>query len=198
MKTHRLARVSEVIREVAAETILFQIRDPRVKHTTVTRVETAGDLQHAKVYVSIMGSEAQQAKGVVALQNAAGFIQSKLAKRLATRFLPTLSFHLDEGIKKSIEVARILMEEKRRSGELPPLPDGVADDGTGLTPRDRYVPAEDADFDDDEDFDDDDDDEEVEIADGSPAAAEAAAIDEAGPRDSDEQTGTTGTATPKS
>lgn len=196
MKTHRLARVSEVIREVAAETILFQIRDPRVKHTTVTRVETAGDLQHAKVYVSIMGSEAQQAKGVVALQNAAGFIQSKLAKRLATRFLPTLSFHLDEGIKKSIEVARILMEEKRRSGELPPLPDGVADDGTGLTPRDRYVPAEDADFDDDEDFDDDD--EEVEIADGSPAAAEAAAIDEAGPRDSDEQTGTTGTATPKS
>ncbi len=189
MKTHRLARVSEVIREVAAETILFQIRDPRVKHTTVTRVETAGDLQHAKVYVSIMGSEAQQAKGVVALQNAAGFIQSKLAKRLATRFLPTLSFHLDEGIKKSIEVARILMEEKRRSGELPPLPDGVADDGTGLTPRDRYVPAEDADFDDE-----DDDDEEVEIADGSPAAA----IDEPGPRDSDEQTGTTGTATPKS
>ena len=195
MKTHRLARVSEVIREVAAETILFQIRDPRVKHTTVTRVETAGDLQHAKVYVSIMGSEAQQAKGVVALQNAAGFIQSKLAKRLATRFLPTLSFHLDEGIKKSIEVARILMEEKRRSGELPPLPDGVADDGTGLTPRDRYVPAEDADFDDD---DSEDDDEEVEIADGSPAAATAAAIDEAGPRDSDEQTGTTGTATPKS
>ena len=192
MKTHRLARVSEVIREVAAETILFQIRDPRVKHTTVTRVETAGDLQHAKVYVSIMGSEAQQAKGVVALQNAAGFIQSKLAKRLATRFLPTLSFHLDEGIKKSIEVARILMEEKRRSGELPPLPDGVADDGTGLTPRDRYVPAEDA------DFEDDDSDEDVEIADGSPAAAEAAAIDEAGPRDSDEQTGTTGTATPKS
>lgn len=192
MKTHRLARVSEVIREVAAETILFQIRDPRVKHTTVTRVETAGDLQHAKVYVSIMGSEAQQAKGVVALQNAAGFIQSKLAKRLATRFLPTLSFHLDEGIKKSIEVARILMEEKRRSGELPPLPDGVADDGTGLTPRDRYVPAEDA------DFEDDDSDEDVEIADGSPAAAKAAAIDEAGPRDSDEQTGTTGTATPKS
>ena len=197
MKTHRLARVSEVIREVAAETILFQIRDPRVRHTTVTRVETAGDLQHAKVYVSIMGSEAQQAKGVVALQNAAGFIQSKLAKRLATRFLPTLSFHLDEGIKKSIEVARILMEEKRRSGELPPLPDGVADDGTGLAPRDRYVPAEDADSDEDEDDDEEDeDDEEVETADGSPA--EAAAIDEAGPRDSDEQAGTTGTATPKS
>ena len=196
MKTHRLARVNEVIREVAAETILFQIRDPRVRHTTVTRVETAGDLQHAKVYVSIMGSEAQQAKGVVALQNAAGFIQSKLAKRLATRFLPTLSFHLDEGIKKSIEVARILMDEKRRNGELPPLADGVADDGTGLAPRDRYSPAEDGD-----DFDDEDDDEEeVEVVEGPVADAQADAvaesIDDAKARDRDEPHGTTGTATP--
>ena len=194
MKTHRLARVSEVIREVAAETILFQIRDPRVRHTTVTRVETAGDLQHAKVYVSIMGSEAQQAKGVVALQNAAGFIQSKLAKRLATRFLPTLSFHLDEGIKKSIEVARILMEEKRRNGELPP---GTADDGSLLAPRDRYTPAEDGDdFDDEED----DDEEEVEVVEGAVADAQAdaaaGAIDDAKARDKGEPHGTTGTATP--
>jgi ribosome-binding factor A len=119
MKTHRLARVSEVIREVAAETILFEIRDPRVKNTTVTRVETAGDLQHAKVYVSIMGTEAQQQRGVIALQNAAGFVQSKLAKRMTTRFLPTLTFILDEGIKKSIEVARLLYEEKVRNGEIP-------------------------------------------------------------------------------
>ena len=193
MKTHRLARVSEVIREVAAETILFQIRDPRVRHTTVTRVETAGDLQHAKVYVSIMGSEAQQAKGVVALQNAAGFIQSKLAKRLATRFLPTLSFHLDEGIKKSIEVARILMEEKRLSGELPALPEGTAGDGSLLAPRDRYSPAEDeGEFGDDE--------EEVEIVEGPVADAQsdavADAIDDAQGRDKHEPHGTTGTATP--
>jgi len=200
MKTHRLARVSEVIREVAAETILFQIRDPRVQHTTVTRVETAGDLQHAKVYVSIMGSDAQQAKGVVALQNAAGFIQSKLAKRLATRFLPTLSFHLDEGIKKSIEVARILADERRLSGGSAPLPDGLAGDGTALTPRDRYTPAEDGDGDGFED----DDYEEVEIVDGpaadarADAAAEAGAIDDAGSRDKSEPNGTAGTATPKS
>jgi ribosome-binding factor A len=51
MKQHRVARVSEVIREVASETILFELRDPRVKNVTVTRAEVAGDLQHAKVYV---------------------------------------------------------------------------------------------------------------------------------------------------
>ena len=56
MKTHRLARVAEAVREVASETILFELRDPRVKGVTVTRAEISGDLQHAKVYVSIMGS----------------------------------------------------------------------------------------------------------------------------------------------
>ncbi len=60
MKMHRQARVAEVIREVAAETILFELSDPRVKLVTVTRAEVSGDLQHAKVFVSIMGSAAEQ------------------------------------------------------------------------------------------------------------------------------------------
>ena len=90
MKTHRLARVAEVIREVAATTILFELRDPRVKNVTVTRAEVAADLQHAKVYVSVMGTDAEQRTALKGLQNAAGFIQSKLADRLLTRFLPVL------------------------------------------------------------------------------------------------------------
>ena len=116
MKTHRLARISEVIREVAAETILFEMRDPRVKGVTVTRAEVAADLQHAKVYVSIMGSEREQKRALYGLQNAAGFVQSKLAKRLLTRFLPVITFVEDEGIKRSIEIARILREEHERNG----------------------------------------------------------------------------------
>ncbi len=116
MKTHRIARVSEVVREVAAETILFEMRDPRVKNVTVTRAEVTGDLQNAKVYVSIMGSERAQLNALQGLQNAAGFIQSRLAKRLMTRFLPVIHFVKDEGVKKSIEVARLLAEEKARNG----------------------------------------------------------------------------------
>ena len=122
MKSHRTARVSEVIREVAAETILFHIRDPKVKNVTVTRAETAADLQHAKVYVSIMGSEAEQRRSLRALQNAAGFVQSRLGDRMSTRFLPLLTFVIDEGVKKSLEVARILAAE-RASGGLGPVED---------------------------------------------------------------------------
>src|SRR3954470_5281864 len=110
MKTHRLARVAEVVREVASETILFELRDPRVKNVTVTRAEVSGDLQHAKVYVSIMGNESEQKLCMYGLRNAAGFVQAKLAKRLETRFTPLLTFVLDHGVKNSIEVTRLINE----------------------------------------------------------------------------------------
>jgi ribosome-binding factor A len=110
MKTHRLARVAEAIREVASQTILFELRDPRVKNVTVTRAEVSGDLQHAKVYVSVMGTKKEQELCMHGLRHAAGFVQSKLAGRLQTRFTPQVRFVLDEGVKKSIEVTRLINE----------------------------------------------------------------------------------------
>src|SRR5215813_1530959 len=114
MKAHRLARVAEVIREVASETILFELRDPRVKGVSVTRAEVSGDLQHAKVYVSIMGMPGEQQLCLHGLRHAAGFIQSKLASRLKTRFTPVIHFVLDQGVKRSIEVSRLINEALAR------------------------------------------------------------------------------------
>ncbi|MCI0705662.1 MAG: 30S ribosome-binding factor RbfA [Planctomycetia bacterium] len=114
MKSHRLARVSEVIRETAANTILFELKDPRVKGVTVTRAEVSADLQHAKVFVSIMGTEKEQQLTMHGLKSAAGFIQTKLAGRLTSRYVPHVTFVIDEGVKKSIEVARIIREETER------------------------------------------------------------------------------------
>jgi ribosome-binding factor A len=115
MKAHRLARVAEVVREVASETILFELRDPRVKGVTVTRTEVSGDLQHAKVYVSVMGTTKEQEECMRGLRHAAGFVQSKLANRLKTRFTPVIKFVLDEGVKKSIEMTRLLNQERAQS-----------------------------------------------------------------------------------
>jgi ribosome-binding factor A len=110
MKQHRLARVAEVIREVASETILFELQDPRVKNVTVTRAEVAADLQHAKVYVSVMGAPKEQELCMHGLRHAAGFVQSKLGSRLKTRFTPTITFILDQGVKNSIEITRLINE----------------------------------------------------------------------------------------
>ncbi|MBM3983499.1 MAG: 30S ribosome-binding factor RbfA [Planctomycetes bacterium] len=122
MKSHRLARVSEVVRETAANAILFELKDPRVKGVTVTRAEVSGDLQHAKVFVSIMGTEKEQQLTMHGLKSAAGFIQTKLADRLTSRYVPHVTFVLDEGVKKSIEIARIIREEHERSGTAPVAP----------------------------------------------------------------------------
>ena len=127
MKTHRLARVAEAVREVASETILFELRDPRVKGVTVTRAEISGDLQHAKVYVSLMGSPAEQKLTMHGLKHATGFVQSKLAKRLQTRFTPTVRFIEDEGVKKSIEMTRLLNEAL---GQPPVAAQAGSADGT--------------------------------------------------------------------
>jgi ribosome-binding factor A len=110
MKAHRLERVAEVVREVASQTILFELRDPRVKGVTVTRTEVSGDLQHAKVYVSVMGTPQEQEQCLQGLRHAAGFVQSRLAGRLQTRFTPVIKFVLDQGVKNSIEVTRLINE----------------------------------------------------------------------------------------
>jgi ribosome-binding factor A len=146
MKSHRLARVSEAIREVAANAILFEIKDPRVKNVTVTRAEVSADLQHAKVYVSIMGSEKEQQLTMHGLRSAAGFVQTKVADRLTTRYVPHISFVLDEGVKKSIEIARLIREAKEQSaaaaGTISTDLSARAEDDIAEHPAEEPGPAE--------------------------------------------------------
>jgi len=126
MKQHRLLRVAEVIREVASETILFEMQDPRVKNVTVTRAEVAADLQHAKVFVSIMGTPKEQELCMHGLEHSAGFVQSKLANRLKTRFTPVLRFVLDQGVKNSIEITRLINEALSTQPNDVAAPDAAA------------------------------------------------------------------------
>jgi len=90
--------------------ILTQVRDPRVKDVTVTRVEMAPDMRSAKVSVSVMGSPAKQQLALRGLANSAGFLQSQIAERIDTRYIPRLRFELDQGVKHSLEIARVLGE----------------------------------------------------------------------------------------
>jgi ribosome-binding factor A len=137
MKHHRQARVAEAIREAASEAILFELRDPRVKFTTVTRAEVSADLQRAKVYVSVMGSDRDRDLTLHGLKSAAGFIQSKLADRMKSRFVPILEFVLDEGIRNSLEVSRLLNEEKARAEHAVPNPDSLAEEDRGAGEAER-------------------------------------------------------------
>lgn len=116
MASRRTAKVAEAIREIVSTTILFELKDPRIKNVTITSVDAASDLRTAKIYFSVMGDEKAESLCLHGLNSARGFIQSKVADRVQTRYTPVLTFVLDHGIKKSIEAARILREL-----DIPPL-----------------------------------------------------------------------------
>ncbi len=141
MTSRRALKAAEAIREVVSMAILTEIKDPRVRDVTVTYVEVSPDLRYAKVHVSVMGDEARQNLSLRGLRHAAGFLQSKVARRIETRYTPKLEFLLDQGVKRSIEVARILHEVLPR----PVSPEAGAEDAAeGEQPGDESPPAGDA------------------------------------------------------
>lgn len=117
MTSRRLLKAAEAIREVVASAILTELRDPRVQGVTVVGVKVSPDMREAKVLVSIMGDEAQQQLSLRGLQNAAGFLQSKIASRIDTRHTPRLQFAIDKGVQQSLRVGEILAKIEREKQE---------------------------------------------------------------------------------
>ena len=136
MASRRMLKAAEAIREVVSMAILTEIRDPRVQNVTVTGVEVSPDMRTAKVLVSVMGDEGRQQLCLRGLASSSGFLQSKVAKRIDTRYTPRLSFELDQGVKKSIEVQRILQElaEERAERERQQESSGSAEAAESLAP----------------------------------------------------------------
>src|SRR5690349_12034274 len=125
MSSRRIAKVAQALREVISTTVLFGLKDPRVKNVTVLRTEVSPDLRSAKVYVSVLGDEKTRALSMHGLRSARGFIQSRIAERLDTRYTPVLQFVLDPGVKLSVEASAIIraaLDEGRGDspGRAPP------------------------------------------------------------------------------
>ena len=110
MSSRRVLKAAQAIREVVSMSILTDLKDPRVRDVTVTFVEVSADMRLAKVHVSVMGDETKQNLCLKGLQNSAGFLQSKIGKRIDTRYTPKIQFSLDKGMQHAMQVTRILEE----------------------------------------------------------------------------------------
>ena len=107
-QSRRPEQVAETVRQVVAEAIAREIRDPRIGFVTVTQVEVSGDLSHARVLVSIMGDEAEKTKALEGLRSAAGFLRTKVTGALSTRTVPELDFELDRGMEHAARINALL------------------------------------------------------------------------------------------
>ena len=123
---HRRAdRVAAAIREEVATFLAEDAKDPRVsKFVTVTGVEVTPDLRHAKVFVSVMGSEAERATTFEGLASIAVHLRSRVGRALRLRLAPEISFKPDESIAHATRIENLLSQIK--DGTIPP--DGDADD----------------------------------------------------------------------
>jgi ribosome-binding factor A len=110
MSSRRIAKVAEALRESVSTTVLFELKDPRVKNVTVLHTEVSPDLRSARVFVSVMGDEKVQSLAMHGLRSARGFIQARIADRLELRYTPILKFVLDPGVKFSVQASSIIRE----------------------------------------------------------------------------------------
>jgi len=120
MVKQRIDRLNSLLKEVISEVIHRDVRNPNITgFLSVTRVEVTKDLHHAKVYVSIIGSEKEKKTILQALHSAAGFISQTASKKVTIRFFPTLTFLIDDTVDKQMRIEELLQkiheEDNKRS-----------------------------------------------------------------------------------
>ncbi|MGE3537278.1 MAG: 30S ribosome-binding factor RbfA [Candidatus Tectimicrobiota bacterium] len=108
MTRYRPVRIGELIQAEIARLLLRQLKDPRLRMATISRVEVSSDLRHACVYISRLGSEAEQKATLEGFMRAAGFIRGQLGRQLKLRYTPELDFKLDTTIEYGVRISRLL------------------------------------------------------------------------------------------
>ena len=94
--SHRPEQVAETVRQVVAEALAQDVRDPRVSRITITDVQVTNDLSHARISF-VVGEGVDAEKAMEGVQSASGFLRARVARSLSTRIVPELHFVLDRG-----------------------------------------------------------------------------------------------------
>jgi len=106
-----MRRVNELMREVIGSAITSELEDPRIGFVTVTSVDTSPDLRSAKVYVSVLGDEADREASLTGLRSSAGILQSAIASEMRIKRTPTLTFHYDDTPERGVRITKLLEDE---------------------------------------------------------------------------------------
>ena len=117
---YRQEKLGELIAIELSDLLRTRVKDPRVGFASITRVEVSGDLRHAKIFVSVMGTSEEQAATMKGLKNATGFLRHELASRIVIRYMPEITFKLDTSIAEGariLDVIRKVEEEERAKAQ---------------------------------------------------------------------------------
>lgn len=121
MAIQRTDRLNSLLKEVISEVIKREVRNPHISElVTVTRVQISKDLRHAKVYISVIGTDQEKKETLEALTSAAGFIAVQSSHQVVMRYFPELSFRLDDSVDKHMRIEELLGKISQERESRPP------------------------------------------------------------------------------
>lgn len=135
MANERQARLGDRIRVILAERLEKGLRDPRLGFVTITDVRVTGDLQHASVFYTVLGTDEEREASAEALRSATGMLRSEVGKHLNTRLTPSLEFIPDALPENVGLIAELLREAQERDAAVA----GLASSATYAGDEDPYV-----------------------------------------------------------
>ena len=118
MSAGRVRRVADRIQVVVAEMFERRIKDVRLGFVTITDVRVTGDTQHASIFYTVLGDEAQRAESAAAIDSAKGLIRSAVARELGMRHAPTLEFILDALPETAAHIEDLLAQARERDAAV--------------------------------------------------------------------------------
>jgi ribosome-binding factor A len=128
-----IGRLQAQIQRRVAHCLQFELADPRASFVTVTKVELSSDLARAKIFYSVLGSDADRSKTTHMLEGASGFVRRQLGRVLETRTIPALAWEYDPSSEDAANISKLINEARRRDeairGEQAAPPAADADPG---------------------------------------------------------------------
>lgn len=106
--TSRAERVGDLLKEELSELLLREIKDPRIGFLTITGIRVSADLRHARVYIITHETGEGQRRTLEGLESARGYLRGALGRRLHLRYIPDLSFSVDETMEEGFRIQEIL------------------------------------------------------------------------------------------
>ena len=129
MAGERQARLADRIRVILAERLEKGLRDPRLGFVTITDVRVSGDLQHASVFYTVLGSDEERVASGAALNTATGMLRKEVGRQLNVRLVPTLEFIPDALPESAGHIADLLRQARERDEEVAKLSAGATHAG---------------------------------------------------------------------
>ncbi len=106
----RIEKINQSVKEEVSRIVQLEVKDPRLEFVTITRADVSRDLQHAKIFFSVLGTSSKADDAKKGLESARGFIRRLIGQRVRMRYTPEIDFILDRSLEYSADIEKVIQK----------------------------------------------------------------------------------------